>query len=98
MGISKATFGSGCFWCVEAMYKQLKGVVEVLPGYSGGNIANPTYEQVCSGSTGHAEVVQIFYDDELIDEYELLALEEVKKVNIFSRLLKSLNYLIWGDV
>ena len=67
MGISKATFGSGCFWCVEAMYKQLKGVVEVLPGYSGGNIANPTYEQVCSGSTGHAEVVQIFYDDELID-------------------------------
>ena len=72
MGISKATFGSGCFWCVEAMYKQLKGVVEVLPGYSGWNIANPTYEQVCSGSTGHAEVVQIFYDDELIDFTQLL--------------------------
>ena len=72
MSESKAIFGSGCFWCVEAMYKQLKGVIEVLPGYSGGDVANHSYSQVCAGSTGHAEVVHISYDQELIDFTHLL--------------------------
>ncbi len=57
-----AVFGGGCFWCTEAVFKMLNGVNIVLPGYSGGNIANPTYEQVCSGNTGHAEVIYIEFD------------------------------------
>src|SRR3989338_1761462 len=57
-----AVFGGGCFWCTEAVFKMLKGVVSVVPGYSGGNTANPTYEQVCNGNTGHAESVKIEYD------------------------------------
>lgn len=72
MNVNKATFGSGCFWCVEAMYKQLKGVIEVLPGYSGGHVENPTYEAVCTGTTGHAEVIHISYDQEIIDFTKLL--------------------------
>jgi methionine-S-sulfoxide reductase len=71
MKVSKATFGSGCFWCVEAMYKQLEGVMEVMPGYSGGHTKNPTYEEVCTGDTGHAEVIQITYDEALIDYTKL---------------------------
>ena len=58
-GLEKATFGAGCFWCVEAVFQELKGVHGVVSGYSGGTTKNPTYEQVCSGSTGHAEVIQI---------------------------------------
>ena len=57
----KITFGGGCFWCTEAMFQQLKGVLKVESGYSGGNIINPTYREVCSGSTGHAEVIEITY-------------------------------------
>lgn len=57
-----AVFGGGCFWCTEAIFKMLNGVIKVLPGYSGGNISNPTYEQVCSGNTGHAEVIYIEFD------------------------------------
>lgn len=72
MNIKKATFGSGCFWCVEAIYKQFKGVKSVLPGYSGGSIPNPTYREVCSETTGHAEVVQIEYDADEIKFKELL--------------------------
>ena len=72
MSVNKVTFGSGCFWCVEAIYKQLKGVLEVLPGYSGGHTENPTYEEVCTGTTGHAEVVHISYDQKLIDFTKLL--------------------------
>ena len=72
MKVSKATFGSGCFWCAEAMYKQLEGVMEVMPGYSGGHTKNPTYEEVCTGDTGHAEVIQITYDEALIDYTKLL--------------------------
>jgi peptide-methionine (S)-S-oxide reductase len=68
----KATFGSGCFWCTEAFFQQLRGVESVQSGYSGGDTANPTYEQVCSGRTGHAEVVQITYDPSVISFDELL--------------------------
>ena len=57
-----ATLGAGCFWCVEAVFKELDGVVSVEPGYSGGRTVNPTYEQVCAGNTGHAEVAQVIYD------------------------------------
>ncbi len=65
-------FGTGCFWCSEAVFSQVKGVVQVTPGYSGGHKNNPTYEEVCSGLTGHAEVVKIKYDDNIISLRELL--------------------------
>lgn len=67
-----ATFGAGCFWCVEAVFKELKGVISVSPGYSGGNITNPSYQEVCSGKTGHAEVCQIVYDSTSIKFEDLL--------------------------
>jgi peptide-methionine (S)-S-oxide reductase len=67
-----ATFGAGCFWCVEAVFQQLDGVISVESGYSGGSLENPTYEQVCSGTTGHAEVCQIRYDPSRITYDELL--------------------------
>jgi peptide-methionine (S)-S-oxide reductase len=67
-----ATFGAGCFWCVEAAFQQLKGVSSVVSGYSGGTVKNPTYEQVCTGRTGHAEVCQIEFDPEKISYEELL--------------------------
>ena len=68
-----ATFGAGCFWCVEAQFEQLEGVEKVESGYAGGFIENPSYEQVCSGSTGHAEVVNIHYNPEKISYDEMLA-------------------------
>ncbi|MFC5534283.1 peptide-methionine (S)-S-oxide reductase MsrA [Rhodocytophaga aerolata] len=67
-----ATFGAGCFWCVEAIFQQLDGVQKVASGYSGGQVDNPTYKQVCSGTTGHAEVIQITYDPAKISFEELL--------------------------
>jgi peptide-methionine (S)-S-oxide reductase len=67
-----ATFGAGCFWCVEAVFQQLEGVHKVESGYAGGHVANPTYEQVCSKTTGHAEVCQITYDPQKIRYEELL--------------------------
>lgn len=67
-----ATFGGGCFWCIEAIFLELKGVKEVASGYSGGARENPTYEQVCSGATGHAEVVRVIYDPAVITYDELL--------------------------
>lgn len=67
-----ATFGAGCFWCVEAIFQDLKGVHSVMSGYSGGRIANPTYKEVCSGLTGHAEVIQLVYDSSVISYDELL--------------------------
>jgi len=67
-----ATFGAGCFWCVEAIFQRLKGAQKVVSGYSGGSLENPTYEQVCTGTTGHAEVCQITYDPEKISYDELL--------------------------
>lgn len=66
-----AVLGSGCFWCTEAIFKELRGVKSIEPGYSGGTVPNPTYEQVCSGSTGHAEVAQITFDPSVIS-FELL--------------------------
>ena len=68
----KATFGGGCFWCVEAVFQQLDGVESVVSGYAGGEDPNPTYQSVCSGSTGHAEVVQVTFDPEVIGYEELL--------------------------
>jgi len=73
--IEKATFGAGCFWGVEAAYRQIKGVASTAVGYLGGNMKNPTYEDVCSGNTGHAEVVEVTYDpakvpyDKLLDVF-----------------------------
>ena len=67
-----AVFGGGCFWCVEAIYVELKGVISVTSGYSGGSIENPGYRQVCSGSTGHAEVCEILYDPTIISFDKLL--------------------------
>lgn len=69
---AKATFGGGCFWCTEAVFQQLSGVSKVENGYSGGETANPTYQQVCSGDTGHAEVVQVTYDPNVISYADLL--------------------------
>jgi peptide-methionine (S)-S-oxide reductase len=67
-----ATFGGGCFWCLEAIYNELKGIIKVESGYAGGTVPNPTYEQVCTGTTGHAEVIQITYDPNLITFKEIL--------------------------
>lgn len=68
----KATFGMGCFWCTEAIFQRLKGVVSVKSGYEGGTLSNPTYEEVCTGATGHAEVLQITYNPLVISYDELL--------------------------
>ena len=70
--LSIATFGNGCFWCTEAIFQQLKGVSEVLPGYTGGAVKNPSYKEVCTGTTGHAEVIQITFDPAVISYRELL--------------------------
>ncbi len=67
-----ATLGGGCFWCTEAVFSQVKGVVKVESGYSGGQVENPTYQQVSSGRTGHAEVAQIFFDPKVIGFREIL--------------------------
>jgi peptide-methionine (S)-S-oxide reductase len=68
----KATFGGGCFWCIEAAFEPLDGVESVVSGYAGGHVEEPTYEAVCSGNTGHAEVVQLEFDPETISYEELL--------------------------
>jgi peptide-methionine (S)-S-oxide reductase len=70
--LEKATFGGGCFWCVEAVFQRLKGVYHVESGYAGGLRANPTYEQVYSGATGHAEVIQVSFDPQEISYDQLL--------------------------
>jgi peptide-methionine (S)-S-oxide reductase len=67
-----ATLGGGCFWCLEAIFNELRGVEKVTSGYSGGSVQNPTYSEVCSGTTGHAEVVQIKFDPQIISFKELL--------------------------
>lgn len=71
-GSKLATFGSGCFWCTEAIFLDVKGVLKVESGYSGGTVKNPTYKQVCTGTTGHAEVIQLTYDPAIISFEELL--------------------------
>jgi len=70
--IEQATFGSGCFWCVEAVFEQLEGVIDVQVGYTGGRTENPTYEEVCTGKSGHAEVIRIDYDPRIIRFEKLL--------------------------
>ncbi len=70
--MQKATFGAGCFWGVEAAFRQVEGVLSTAVGYSGGTLANPTYEDVCSHDTGHAEVVQVEYDPTKVSYEELL--------------------------
>lgn len=67
-----ATLGGGCFWCLEAVFDELQGVVDVVSGYSGGHVPNPSYEAVCTGRTGHAEVVQITFDPDVISYRDLL--------------------------
>jgi peptide-methionine (S)-S-oxide reductase len=71
-GLERATFGNGCFWCTEAVFQRLKGVQSVVSGYSGGWAPNPTYQEVCSGATGHAEALQITYDPAIVSYRELL--------------------------
>lgn len=71
-GLQFATFGGGCFWCTEAVFQQLKGVKTVVSGYSGGTVKDPTYDQVCTGKTGHAEVIHITYDPKLVTFPDLL--------------------------
>lgn len=68
----EATFGAGCFWCTEAVFQRIKGVVSVEPGYSGGDVENPSYEEVCSGQTGHAEVARITYDPSVVSFEDLI--------------------------
>jgi peptide-methionine (S)-S-oxide reductase len=68
----KATFGGGCFWCIEAAYKQLDGVIAATSGYAGGDVADPSYREVCRGRTDHAEVVQVEYDPETVTYPDLL--------------------------
>lgn len=71
-GLEVATIGGGCFWCVEAVYQRLKGVEKVVSGYAGGETTNPTYEEICTGNTGHAEVTQIIYDPSIITYEDII--------------------------
>jgi peptide-methionine (S)-S-oxide reductase len=70
--VETAVLGGGCFWCLEAIFDRVEGIIRVVSGYAGGHVEKPTYEQVCTGSTGHAEVVQITFDTRLISYGELL--------------------------
>jgi peptide-methionine (S)-S-oxide reductase len=72
MNTEIATFGAGCFWCVEAVFQELNGVIKVESGYMGGQTENPTYRDVCTGTTGHAEVTRITFDSTVISYEELL--------------------------
>ena len=72
MKLETATFGAGCFWCVEAVFLQLEGVHKVISGYTGGTTENPDYRSICTGTTGHAEVVQIEFDTDVISFKDLL--------------------------
>jgi peptide-methionine (S)-S-oxide reductase len=67
-----ATLGGGCFWCVEAVYQRVDGVIDVKPGYAGGHVKNPTYKEICTGNTGHAEVARVEFDPELISYDQIL--------------------------
>ena len=68
MNIDTIILGGGCFWCIEALFKELDGVIKIVSGYSGGNPENPTYEEICTGNTGHAEVCEIEYDKNRINK------------------------------
>jgi len=70
--LEHATLGGGCFWCLEAVYEEVDGVTDIVSGYAGGHVPNPSYRQVCNGTTGHAEVVQLTYDPAIISYRDLL--------------------------
>lgn len=70
--IDIATFGGGCFWCIEAIFMEIEGVIRVIPGYTGGKSKNPSYHQVCGGETGHAEVIQVWYEPNIVSYDDLL--------------------------
>ena len=70
--MEKAIFAGGCFWCVEAVFQRFEGVIDIIPGYTGGTIKNPSYKEVCTGRTGHAEAVEITYDSKIISFNTLL--------------------------
>ena len=70
--LRKATLGGGCFWCLEAVYQEVDGVESVVSGYAGGHVPNPSYRQVCNGTTGHAEVTQVTYDPSVVSYRDLL--------------------------
>lgn len=70
--VERSTFAGGCFWCVEAVFQELAGVTKAISGYAGGHVESPTYEQVCSGTTGHAEVVQVEFDPNVVSYEDLL--------------------------
>ena len=76
-GLQLATFGSGCFWCTEAIFQNVDGVIKVESGYSGGKVKNPSYREVCTGQTGHAEVTQLTYDPKKVSLW-------LKKIKLFS--------------
>jgi len=81
-GLEKATFAGGCFWCMEPPFEKLDGVVSVVSGYSGGEEVDPSYEEVASGLTGHAEVVQVLYDPSKVSYSELLVvLDELLRIS-----------------
>ena len=75
--IDYAVFGGGCFWCTEAIFKNVQGVLTIEPGYAGGEIINPTYREVCSGKTGHAEVIKVTFDKSVISYRELVQIDLV---------------------
>ncbi|MGC8734478.1 MAG: peptide-methionine (S)-S-oxide reductase [bacterium] len=70
--VERITLGGGCFWCLEAIFSNVNWIIKVLPGYSGGHLKNPTYEQVCTDTTGHAEVVDILFDNSVISLEDIL--------------------------
>ena len=72
MAIREAIFGGGCFWCLDAAFRQIDGVVDVISGYANGHVENPSYKEVCTDTTGHAEVVKILYDDTKLSYRDLL--------------------------
>ncbi|KIA99385.1 peptide methionine sulfoxide reductase [Flavobacterium sp. JRM] len=72
--LSIATFGGGCFWCIEAVIQRLKGIISIKSGYADGHIKNPAYREVCTGRTGHAEVIQVTFDPEIISYHDLIAI------------------------
>ena len=83
--IETAVFGGGCFWCTEAIFKNINGVIKVEPGYAGGTLNDPTYKEVCSGLTGHAEVIRITYEPQLIDYASLIRIHKIGRASCRER-------------